>query len=324
MVRWFLCWRSLSLPASSLAELRGLESAKRLVTHLGSGSQAAHAVLFYGAKGTGKSILARELALRWLCTDPRPEGACGECKVCGTSRKGTSVDLLTVEPAGASRWIRRSALSSVSGDEAISAKEFLRTGPLAARNKVLIVEDIDRLTPDAVNAMLQMLEEPPPYAKWILTSREVGSVPQTIVSRCVSVRCETVVSDPVGGVEEPLLKAIGTSPGRMLHLLENLGHYRAVLQFAHRLLTVEPQAALVLSDELRALAEDSEDVGARQALAKTLESLALILVQIAPESGFAPQIAEAHRLVLGNSNGAFVVDRLVLELLRERNQAVRS
>lgn len=135
--------------------------------------QVAHAYLFSGPRGTGKTSTARILAKALNCQDhgPRPD-PCGRCASCRAITAGSSLDVIEIDAA------------SNTGVDNI---RDLKTGAVLApfsRYKVYIVDEVHMLSMQAFNALLKTLEEPPPRVIFILATTELHKVPPTIVSRC--------------------------------------------------------------------------------------------------------------------------------------------
>jgi len=304
---------------SELDALPGLESAKRAVVGLAAGS-AVQAVLFYGIPGSGKERIAEILTKAWLCRQPTPQGACGECQACRAFERGKSADYLPIEPVGTSRNIRIGAMVETDPpDDAypIKAQLFVRTPPLAARSKVVAILEADRLLPRAANSLLKILEEPPPYARFLLVTESVGAILPTILSRCLAVACE--VPRDVAGCEPWALALASGAPGRAQDIQESAALYRPIYDFAQELPQRSPAAVLVASEEFDRLADALESgrrLGARAANAEALQVLATAYA-LAPgaRAGALKAMIEAHRRILGNANAMGVFDALFSKAL---------
>lgn len=282
-----------------------------------------HAVLLYGAEGAGKRLLAEALAQAWLCTALTPEGACGECPPCTTYERGTVADLLRVVPKGPSSLIHAGAIkpdTAEEDDEVMPVNEFLRTRPLRAANKVVLIESADRMNNFASNALLKTLEEPPSYAKIVLTTAAIGRVFPTIVSRCVTLACELPqISELATDRDWPEHASVAEgSPGRVARTSEAQQPYRTVWELAKRVTTAQPSHALALAEEFRAACEALDDKpsgGARVANVEGLRVLGTALREAGAGSIWMANVAEAHRRVQGNSGMGLVTDALFVSSL---------
>jgi DNA polymerase-3 subunit gamma/tau len=136
--------------------------------------QLAHAFLFCGPRGVGKTTCARILAKTINCENPTPDGeACNQCQSCRSFNEGTSLNIHELDAA-----------SNNSVDDIRSLVEQVRFAPQAGKYKVYIIDEVHMLSQSAFNAFLKTLEEPPPYAIFILATTEKHKILPTILSRC--------------------------------------------------------------------------------------------------------------------------------------------
>ncbi len=135
----------------------------------------AHAYLFTGARGVGKTSIARVLAKALNCEkDPVPTPTpCNQCSNCREITRGNSVDVLEIDGA-----------SNRGIDNIRELRETVRYRPAKGRYKVYIVDEVHMLTTEAFNALLKTLEEPPPHVVFIFATTEPHKIPATILSRC--------------------------------------------------------------------------------------------------------------------------------------------
>jgi DNA polymerase-3 subunit gamma/tau len=134
----------------------------------------AHAFLFCGPRGVGKTTCARILAKTINCEDQTEEGeACNTCNSCKSFNEGTSLNIHELDAA-----------SNNSVDDIRNLVDQVRFAPQAGKYKVYIIDEVHMLSSSAFNAFLKTLEEPPPYAIFILATTEKHKILPTILSRC--------------------------------------------------------------------------------------------------------------------------------------------
>jgi len=136
-------------------------------------NRLAHAYLFSGPRGTGKTTMARILAKAINCRQPKGLNPCNECDICEEITNSRSVDVFEIDGA-----------SNRGIDEIRNLRDAVRYGPSKSKYKVYIIDEVHMLTKEAFNALLKTLEEPPPYILFIFATTEVQKVPLTILSRC--------------------------------------------------------------------------------------------------------------------------------------------
>jgi DNA polymerase-3 subunit delta' len=134
------------------------------------GAAMTHAWIITGPPGSGRSVAARAFAAALEC----PDGGCGHCDACRTVLGGTHADVTLVTPEGLSYGVR----------EARGLVRSVSDAPIGGRWRVIVVEDADRLTEDAANALLRAVEEPPPRAVFVLCAPTPEDLLPTIRSRC--------------------------------------------------------------------------------------------------------------------------------------------
>ncbi len=136
--------------------------------------QLAHAFLFCGPRGVGKTTCARILAKAINCENPAPDGeACNACHSCISFNEGSSLNIHELDAA-----------SNNSVDDIRSLVDQVRFAPQPGKYKVYIIDEVHMLSSSAFNAFLKTLEEPPPYAIFILATTEKYKILPTILSRC--------------------------------------------------------------------------------------------------------------------------------------------
>ncbi len=136
-------------------------------------SRIAHAYLFCGPRGTGKTTAAKILARAVNCTDPIAGDPCGKCAACERIAAGISLDVQEIDGA-----------SNRGIDEVRELREKVRFAPAEGRFRVYIIDEVHMLTGEAFNALLKTIEEPPPHVIFIFATTEPHRLPMTVISRC--------------------------------------------------------------------------------------------------------------------------------------------
>ncbi|HSL47371.1 MAG TPA: DNA polymerase III subunit gamma/tau [Anaerolineales bacterium] len=136
--------------------------------------RVAHAYLFAGSRGTGKTTLARLLAKAVNCLNPdpakRPDNECENCKAVNENR---FLDLIEIDAA-----------SNTSVDDVRDLRDKINFSPSQGKYKIYIIDEVHMLSTAAFNALLKTLEEPPPHAIFVLATTEIHKIPATVLSRC--------------------------------------------------------------------------------------------------------------------------------------------
>jgi len=161
-------WRS-----QTFAEIIGQEHVTQTLRNALRAGRIAHAYLFSGPRGTGKTTTARVLAKAVNCLDLQDGEPCNRCAICQSLNEGRSLDLIEMD-AASNRGI----------DEIRNLREKIAFAPTECRYKVYVIDEVHMLTNEAFNALLKTLEEPPPHAIFILATTEPHKVPLTVLSRC--------------------------------------------------------------------------------------------------------------------------------------------
>jgi len=138
-----------------------------------SQKRVAHAFLFAGARGVGKTSTARILAKALNCETGPYINPCNHCSICEEITNGTSMDVIEIDGA-----------SNRGIDEIRELRENVRYTPAKSRYKIYIIDEVHMLTREAFNALLKTLEEPPPHIIFIFATTEPHKIPATILSRC--------------------------------------------------------------------------------------------------------------------------------------------
>jgi len=157
----------------TLSEVVGQEPVTQTLRHAVESEKIAHAYLFCGPRGTGKTSTARILAKAVNCPNKAGGEPCNACDMCRSITEGRALDVIEID-AASNRGI----------DEIRSLREKVNYAPSLARYKVYIIDEVHMLTEAACNALLKTLEEPPPHVIFVLATTEAHKVIATIISRC--------------------------------------------------------------------------------------------------------------------------------------------
>ncbi|MFD2170765.1 DNA polymerase III subunit gamma/tau [Tumebacillus lipolyticus] len=154
-------------------DIVGQEHVTRTLQNAIRQQRIAHAYLFNGPRGTGKTSAAKVLAKAINCEHGPREEPCNECHACIGITKGTILDVMEIDAA-----------SNRGVDEIRDLRDKVKFAPTEVRYKVYIVDEVHMLTTEAFNALLKTLEEPPSHVMFILATTEPHKLPATIISRC--------------------------------------------------------------------------------------------------------------------------------------------
>jgi DNA polymerase-3 subunit gamma/tau len=272
----------------TFADIVGQEHVTRTLQNAIRSGRIAHAFLFTGVRGVGKTTAARVLAKALNCAEgPTPE-PCNVCTPCLEITRGQSVDVIEIDGA-----------SNTSVDDVRVIIENVRYQPASCRFKIYIIDEVHMLSTSAFNALLKTLEEPPPHVKFIFATTDPHKVPATVQSRCqrydfrriplrkvVERLAEIARAEGIEISERALFAVAREAEGSMRDaqsLLDQLiaygdkhiedGHVYAALGVADRRAVVELADALLNKDCTRGLALLDELYGAGQDLRRLLREL---------------------------------------------------
>ncbi len=151
----------------------GQDPVTRTLQNALSSGRVAHAYLFTGPRGVGKTTTARLLAKALACTQREGPAACGVCPSCQDFVSGASVDVMEIDAA-----------SNTGVDDIRTLRENVKYAPARGRFKIYIVDEVHMLSGPAFNAFLKTLEEPPPHVVFVLATTDPRKIPATVLSRC--------------------------------------------------------------------------------------------------------------------------------------------
>ncbi|HEV7298805.1 MAG TPA: DNA polymerase III subunit gamma/tau [Tepidisphaeraceae bacterium] len=290
--------------SSTFDDLIGQEHVARTLKRAIESGRIAHAFLFCGTRGTGKTSTARILAKCLNCesSDKPTVKPCGQCESCKGIARGDDIDVIEID-AASNRGI----------DEVRKIIENARFSPARARFKVYIIDEVHAMTKDAFNALLKVLEEPPAHVKFILATTEPEKVLATILSRCQRYDFRNIPTREIAGH----LKAICTTEkveadddAILLVAKAGAGSMRDALSLMDRLLslgetriTVEMIENLLGLPKTQLLFNLADAIGRGDTKATLQQANAIIRGGLSPDALIAALIDHLRNLLILSTCG---------------------
>ena len=200
---WFVMYQALyrQWRPLSFADMVGQENVARTLQNALEQGRLAHAYLFCGPRGTGKTSAAKILAKAVNCENGSSREPCNQCDACLGIQAGRVMDVLEID-AASNRGI----------DDIRELREKVRYSPVEVRHKVYIIDEVHMLSQEAFNALLKTLEEPPSRVMFILATTEPHKLPATIISRCQCLDFHLIGISEIAG----RLRQVTASSGRTI------------------------------------------------------------------------------------------------------------
>lgn len=266
--------------------------------------RVAHAYLFAGSRGTGKTTLARLLAKAVNCTNPdptkRPDNECENCKAVNQNR---FLDLIEIDAA-----------SNTSVDDIRDLRDKINFLPSQGKYKIYIIDEVHMLSTAAFNALLKTLEEPPPHAIFVLATTEIHKIPATVLSRCQRHEFRRVPVDEIVANLKHIIKAenIQADDDALIQIArQSAGGMRDAQSLLDQLSSTGDKITLALAQQVLGTATSQSVLDVLNAVndhdpAHGLESIHKALDAGADPRSLARQIVEYLRglmlIQMGNTN----------------------
>jgi len=274
----------------------GQEHVVQTLRNAVAAGRVAHAQLFAGPRGTGKTTTARLLAKAVNCLDEAPANRpCNQCENCRAVNEGRFLDLIEIDAA-----------SNTSVDDVRDLRDKISFSPNVGKYKVYIIDEVHMLSTAAFNALLKTLEEPPPHAMFILATTEAHRIPATVLSRCQRHEFRRISVNEIVAFLERIVAAEGLDvEPEALRLVarQATGAMRDAISLLDQLTSTGQKVTLAMAQAVLGTATNQAVLAVWEALLAGNSAAGLEAIHQALDSGsdprqFARQVVEFLRSLL--------------------------
>ena len=253
------------------------------------GGRVAHAYLFAGPRGTGKTTAARLLAKAVNCLDPDPAARpCNTCAHCVAVNEGRFLDLIEIDAA-----------SNTSVEDVRDLRDKINFSPNQGQFKVYIIDEVHMLSTAAFNALLKTLEEPPAHAIFILATTEIHKIPATVLSRCQRHEFRRVPVDDIVGQLKRIVESEGlNAEPEALTLIarQSAGGMRDAISLLDQMASTGKEITLDLTQSVLGTATSQTVIGLVEAVLERNPAVGMDAIHSALDAGSDPRLL-ARQLV---------------------------
>ena len=264
-------------------EVVGQQHVVQTLRNAVTGGRVAHAYLFAGPRGTGKTTAARLLAKAVNCLDPEPSNRpCNICAHCLAVNEGRFLDLIEIDAA-----------SNTSVEDVRDLRDKINFSPNQGQYKVYIIDEVHMLSTAAFNALLKTLEEPPEHAIFILATTEMHKIPATVLSRCQRHEFRRVPVDDIVGQLKMIVEAekLNAQPEALtLIARQSAGGMRDAISLLDQMASTGKQISLELTQSILGTATSQTVIALVQAVLDRQPAQGMDAIHTALDAGTDPRL----------------------------------